>query len=324
MKKKIFCVAPMLKYTDRHCRYFHRLLTKNSYLYTEMMTTHSILNKKFKLFKNKDKKKKISLQIIGKNPEHLSQCAKLAYKKKYNEININVGCPSKNMTKNNLGVSLMKDTKIIKKALIHINNSCPIPISIKTRIGFNNYNTYNFLKNFIYETSYNKLCKIFIIHARNAIINKNFTTKNNRNIPPLKYDYVYQLKKDFPHLKIIINGGIQSILEIKKHLKIVDGVMLGRKIYKNPLFLIKIERKIFNNKKKIKKTKIIKKMSRYIEKEIKKKTSIKLITRHMNGFFYKKKGSKRWKKKLNNLNFKTKNLNIQEYLKKIYLSCKNN
>ncbi|NIG99419.1 MAG: tRNA dihydrouridine(20/20a) synthase DusA [Buchnera aphidicola (Periphyllus acericola)] len=323
MKKKIFCVAPMLKYTDRHCRYFHRLLTKNSYLYTEMMTTQSILNKNFKLFKNKDKKNKISLQIIGKNPEHLSQCAKLAYKKKYNEININVGCPSKNMTKNNLGVSLMKDTKIINQALIHINNSSPIPISIKTRTGFNNYSTYNFLKNFIYETSHNKLCKIFIIHARNAILNKNFTTKNNRNIPPLKYDYVYQLKKDFPHLKIIINGGIKSILEIKKHLKIVDGVMLGRKIYKNPLFLKKIERKIFNNKKKNKKIKIIKKMSKYIKKEIKKKTSIKSITRHMNGFFYKKKGSKKWKKKLNNLNLKKIKKNIKKYLEKIYLSCKN-
>ncbi|CAL4324492.1 tRNA-dihydrouridine(20/20a) synthase [Buchnera aphidicola (Periphyllus testudinaceus)] len=322
MKKKIFCVAPMFKYTDRHCRYFHRLLTKNAFLYTEMISTQNILNKKFKLFKNKDKKKKVSLQIIGNNPENLAKCAHIAYKKKYNEININIGCPSPYMTKNNLGVSLMKHTKIITQALNKIYNSSPIPISIKTRTGFNNNNTYNFLKDFIHETSHNKLCKIFIIHARNAILNKNFSTKKNRTIPSLKYKYVYKLKKDFPHLKFIINGGINTILEIKKHFKKVDGVMMGRGIYKNPFLLNKIDFKIFHEKKK-KRKEIIKKMSIYIEKEIQKKTSIKSIIRHMNGIFYNKKGSKKWKNKLNNINKKNKIINIKKHFKKIYFSCKN-
>ncbi|WP_343187735.1 tRNA dihydrouridine(20/20a) synthase DusA [Buchnera aphidicola (Periphyllus koelreuteriae)] len=318
-KKNIICVAPMFKYTDRHCRYFHRLFTKNSFLYTEMTTSQSILNKKFKLYKNKDKEKKVSLQIIGNNPEELAKCADIAYKKKYNEINLNIGCPSIHMTKNNLGVSLMKDTKIIIETLKKIYNSSPIPISIKTRTGFNNNNKYNFLRDFVHETSQNNLCKIFIIHARNAILNKNFTTKKNRTIPKLKYNYVYKLKKDFPHLNFIINGEIKSILEIKNHLKKVDGVMIGREIYKNPFFLKKIEEKIFHSKKIITKKKIISKMYSYIKKEIKKKTSLRSITRHMNGMFYNKKGSKKWKNFLNNINKENNNFKIKKYFKKIYL-----
>ncbi|NIH16453.1 MAG: tRNA dihydrouridine(20/20a) synthase DusA [Buchnera aphidicola (Periphyllus lyropictus)] len=315
MNKHKLCVAPMFKYTDKHCRYFHRLLTKKAFLYTEMITTNALLNKKFKLFKNKDSKKMVSLQIIGNKPKKIAKCAKLAYKKKYNEINLNIGCPSIQMNKNNLGVTLMKKTKIIVNSLKLIKNSIPIPISIKTRIGFNNNNTYNFLSNFVYETSKDKLCKIFIIHARNAILNK-FSPKKNREIPPLKYKYVYQLKKDFPNLTFIINGGIKSIKEIKNHLKNVNGVMLGRYAYKNPLILKKIEEKIFKKKKKIKIKKILFKISKYINKEIKKKTTLNSITRHINGIFYKKKNSKKWKKFLNEINKKKKNVNINLDFKK--------
>ncbi|CAL4324434.1 tRNA-dihydrouridine(20/20a) synthase [Buchnera aphidicola (Chaitophorus sp. 3695)] len=325
MKKKRFCVAPMFNYTDKHCRYFHRLLIKNAFLYTEMLTTQNILNKKFKLIKNKDPEKKISLQIIGNKPQDIAKCAKIAYKKKYNEINLNIGCPSLSMTKNNLGVILMKNTKIILKSLYLIKKSVPIPVSIKTRTGFNNNNTYNFLSNFIHEISKNKLCKIFIIHARNAILNK-FNPKENRNIPPLKYKYVYQLKKDFPHLTFIINGGIKSVNEIKNHFKKVDGVMIGREAYKNPLILKKIDRKIFFEKnKKLTIKKILHYMSEYIYKERQKNTPLKAITRHMYGIFYGKKGSKKWKYFLNNLNIKTKeNINFEKKLHKMYLLLNNN
>ncbi|MCW5197462.1 tRNA dihydrouridine(20/20a) synthase DusA [Buchnera aphidicola] len=317
MKNKRFCVAPMFNYTDRHCRYFHRLLIKNAFLYTEMITTQNILNKKFKLRKNKDPEKKISLQIIGNQPKDIAKCAKIAYKKKYNEINLNIGCPSLSMIKNNLGVVLMKHTQIILESLDLIKKSVPIPVSIKTRIGFNNNNTYNFLSNFIYEISQNKLCKIFIIHARNAILNK-FNPKENRNIPPLKYNYIYKLKKDFPDLKFIINGGIKSIKEIKNHLKKVDGVMIGREVYKNPLILKEIDQKIFSEKnKKLTIKKILFHMFKYINKEIKKNTPIKSITRHINGIFYGKKGSKKWKYFLNNLNVQTiKKSNFKKKLKK--------
>lgn len=318
MKNKRFCVAPMFNYTDKHCRYFHRLLIKNAYLYTEMVTTQSILNKKFKLITNKDPKQMISLQIIGNKPKDIAKCAEIAYKKKYNEINLNIGCPSPSMTKNNLGVILMKNTQIILESLELIKKSVPIPISIKTRTGFDNNNTYNFLYNFIHIISQEKLCKIFIIHARNAILKK-FSPKKNRNIPVLKYEYVYQLKKDFPDLKFIINGGIKSIKEIKNHYKKVDGVMMGREVYKNPLILKKIDQKIFFEKNKnLTIQKILFYMSKYIAKERKKNTPLNSITRHMYGIFYGKKGSKKWKYFLNNLNLKKKYINIKEEFNKIY------
>lgn len=320
MKKKRFCVAPMFNYTDRHCRYFHRLLTKNAFLYTEMITTYNLLNKKFKLIENTDPKKKISLQIIGNNPKDIAKCAKIAYKKKYNEINLNIGCPSLSMIKNNLGVVLMKNTKIILKSLDLIKKTVPISVSIKTRTGFDNNNTYSFLRNFIYKISKNELCKIFIIHARCAILNK-FNPKENRNIPQLKYKYVYQLKKDFPNLKFIINGGIKSIKEIQNHFKKVDGVMIGREAYKNPLFLKEIDKKIFFEKnKKLTIKKILYHMFEYITYERKKNIPLKNITRHMHGIFYGKKGSKKWKNFLNNLDFKNTNINFKKKIKKYLIS----
>ncbi|CAL4323895.1 tRNA dihydrouridine(20/20a) synthase DusA [Buchnera aphidicola] len=317
-EKKRFCIAPMLKYTDRHCRYFHRIFTKKSFLYTEMMTTECLLNKKKKIYKNDDKHNLVAFQIAGNNSIKISKCAKIIYKKKFNEINLNIGCPSLKLTKNFLGVSLMKHTNIVINSINAINSSVPLPISIKTRIGIDNHDSYQFFRDFIQKTSDTNKCKIFIIHARKAIL-KNFSPKKNLIIPKLKYEYVYKLKKDFPQLNIIINGGIKSIKEIKFHLKKVNGVMMGRFAYQNPMFLKKIDYKIFKNKKKkIKIKKILKKMCKYaIKNQILYNVSPKKIFCHMIGLFKNKKGSKKWKRFISKFYHLNNYASIQYMQKKI-------
>ncbi|MGI4816468.1 MAG: tRNA dihydrouridine(20/20a) synthase DusA [Janthinobacterium lividum] len=291
-----FSVAPMLKYTDRHCLFFYRQLTKKTFLYTEMITTHELINKK-NLFSKKQVtgNTPIAIQLAGNNYIHFKKCAKIAYFLGFNEINLNIGCPSQHAQSGKFGVYLMNTPNIVYHCIKTIYFTVPIPISVKIRIGTNKNNNYQFLKNFIQKVSKNQYCIKFIIHARIADLQLN-SPKKNRNIPVLNYQYVYQIKKDFPHLKIILNGGIKSIPEIQQHLKHVDGIMMGREIYKNPLLLCKIDKEIFSSKKIFNFKKFLTKMLKYTEKEVKKKTKIIHIIKHMLNIFYKQPHSKKWKK----------------------------
>ncbi|WP_148209412.1 tRNA dihydrouridine(20/20a) synthase DusA [Buchnera aphidicola] len=301
MKKKYsnkFSVAPMFKYTDQHCLYFYRQLTKKTFLYTEMITIQKMLFSK-KLFKKKQIKKNnpIAIQLAGNNPLFLSLCAKKAYFLGFKEINLNIGCPSKKAKSGNFGIYLMNNPILVYNLIKAIYLTVPIQISIKIRLGTNENKNYRFLKNFIQLVSKNNYCIKYIIHARIANLQIN-SPKKNRNIPLLNYSYVYKIKKDFPHLIIIINGGIKTINEINEHLKNVDGVMMGREIYKNPLFLRKIDKKIFFQKKQIKIKKFIKKMSNYIKKKIIKGVPAIKIIKHMLNIFYKLPQAKKWKHEL--------------------------
>ncbi|VFP79360.1 tRNA dihydrouridine(20/20a) synthase DusA [Buchnera aphidicola] len=290
-----FSVAPMLKYTDPHCLFFYRQLTKNTLLYTEMITTQKMLHSK-NLFKKKQIKNNypIAIQLAGNNPKHIAKCAKIAYKMGFNEINLNIGCPSKHAQLGNFGVCLMHKPILVYELIKSIYFTVPIPISVKIRIGTNKKNDYQSLKNFIKKVSKNKYCIKFIIHARIADL-KIQSPKKNRRIPLLNYNYVYKIKKDLPHLIIIINGGIKSILEIKQHLQNVDGVMMGREIYKNPLLLYKIETEIFSYKKNINLKKCFKKMLIYINQEEKNGNKIIHIMKHMLNIFYNHPQAKKWK-----------------------------
>lgn len=301
--KKIY-VAPMMQYTDKHDRYFLRLISKNVILFTEMIPTNAIIHgDRKKLLEYSYNEHPIILQLGGGDPKEISQCAKIAEKKfDYDGININIGCPSKKVENGMFGAILMNKPVLVGECIKEIKKNSNIPVSVKCRIGLGEKQNYLFLKKFISCVSKSG-CKQFFIHARNAVLSK-FNPKKNRTIPSLNYEFVYKIKKDFPNLEIIINGGIDNIPSIKNHLKFIDGVMIGREIYKNPFFLKQIEEEIFNNKNGITRKKILEELIPYIESEIKtNKASIQSIIRHTFGLFTGMKGSKRWKKYLNNIKF---------------------
>ena len=296
MNRKV-SIAPMMDCTDRHDRYFLRLISKNTMLYTEMIVANAIIrgDKNFLLnFNNLEKP--LALQIGGSNPKELSECAKIAENFGYDEINLNLGCPSKKVQKNKFGACLMKEPSLVGDCVSEMKNACGLPITIKTRIGYDDIEDYEYLKKFI--SVINKAgSNTFIIHARRAILNK-LTPKQNLNIPPLNYNFVYDIKKDFNKATVILNGGIDSIVKIKTHLMKVDGVMIGRAAYHSPYFLADIEKEIFNNKNILTRSEIMEHMIPYIQEEIKKGTRINQIMRHTIGLFHGQKGSSYWKRYL--------------------------
>ena len=296
MNRKV-SIAPMMDCTDRHERYFLRLISKNVLLYTEMIVDEAINrgNKK-KLLEFNINEKPVALQLGGSSPKLLAEASKIGEDFGYDEINLNLGCPSKKVEKNKFGACLMKEPNLVADCLSKMQSTTNLPITIKTRIGYDNVEDYENFYNFISILKSTGI-KTFIIHARKAMLGK-FTPKQNLNIPPLKYDHVYKLKKDFPNEEIIINGGITSIDEIKKHLKKTDGVMIGRAAYHTPYFLAEIENEIFNNQNILSRQEVIENLIPYIKNEIKKGTRLNQIMRHTLGLFHGQSGASFWKRYL--------------------------
>ena len=295
--KKMVSVAPMMDCTDRHDRYFLRLISKNVKLYTEMIVSNAIIkgDKDF-LLKFNLLEKPLVLQIGGSNPKELALATKIAEGYGYDEINLNLGCPSKKVQKNKFGACLMKEPNLVGECINEMKNACSLPITIKTRIGFDDYEDYEYLKKFLTIIK-NAGSETFIIHARRAILTK-LTPKQNLNIPPLNYSFVYDLKKDFKNDTVILNGGIDSIDKIKTHLKKVDGVMIGRAAYHSPYFLADIEKEIFKNGNVLSRSEIMELMIPYIKEETKNGTRLNQIMRHTIGLFHGQKGSSYWKRYL--------------------------
>jgi tRNA-dihydrouridine synthase A len=290
-------VAPMMDCTDRHDRYFLRLISKNVMLYTDMIVSEAIKRgDKKKLLSFNLKEKPLALQIGGSSPKILAEAAKIGEDFGYDEINLNLGCPSKKVQKNKFGACLMKEPNLVGECINEMSNSCTIPISAKTRIGYNEIEDYDFFKSFI-EIIKKAGSNIFIIHARRAILEK-LSPKQNLNIPPLNYNFVYNLKKDFRQNNIILNGGVKSTEQIKEHLKYVDGVMIGRAVYHSPYFLADVEKNIFNNNNVPTRTEIMEHMIPYIKEETKRETRLNQIMRHTIGLFHGQKGSSYWKRYL--------------------------
>ena len=296
MNRKV-CVAPMMDCTDRHERFFLRLISKNVLLYTEMIVSEAISRgDKKKLLSFNLNEKPLALQVGGSSPRLLAEAAKTGEDFGYDEINLNLGCPSKKVEKNKFGACLMKEPNLVADCLNKMQSVCKLPVTIKTRIGYDDVEDYENLYKFI-EILKKTGIKTFIIHARKAILGK-FTPKQNLNIPPLKYDVVYRLKKDFPKEEIIINGGITSTEQIKEHLKIVDGVMMGRSIYQSPYLLADIEREIFNNENILSRQEVMENLVPYVKEETKKGTRLNQIMRHTLGLFHGQAGSSFWKRYL--------------------------
>ena len=296
MNRKV-CVAPMMDCTDRHERFFLRLISKNVLLYSEMIVSEAIdRGDKKKLLSFNIKEKPVALQLGGSSPNLLASAAKIGEEFGYDEINLNLGCPSKKEQKNKFGACLIKEPNLVADCLNEMQAKTNLPVTVKTRIGYDNVEDYENLFNFINILKSTGV-KTFIIHARKAMLGK-FTPKQNLNIPPLKYEMVYKLKKDFKDLEIIINGGIGSTNEIKNHLKKVNGVMLGRSVYHSPYILADIEKEIFNNQNILTREEIIRNLVPYIKSEIKNGTRLNQIMRHTIGLFHGQTGSNFWKRYL--------------------------
>ena len=237
----------MMQCTDMHDRYLFRLITKQSVLYTEMVTTGAIIhgNCTEQLRFNDLIEHPIAVQLGGSDPQHLAICAKICDEMGYDEINLNVGCPSERVQKGAFGACLMKEPILVSECIKAMQEATSLPITVKCRIGVDENDSYEFLQNFT-ESITNPKMRTLIVHARIAIL-KGLSPRQNRSVPPLKYEHVYQLKKDFPNLEIVINGGIQNLDESVQHLKKVDGVMLGRSAYDNPMITSQVDELIFNS-----------------------------------------------------------------------------
>ena len=296
MNRKV-SVAPMMDCTDRHERYFLRLISKNVLLYTEMIVSEAIVRgDKKKLLSFNINEKPVALQLGGSSPKLLATCSKIGEEFGYDEINLNLGCPSKKVQKNKFGACLIKEPNLVKDCLNEMQSSTKLPVTVKTRIGYDDVEDYESLFNFINLLKSTGV-KTFIIHARKAMLGK-FTPKQNLNIPPLKYEMVYKLKKDFKDLEIIINGGITSTDQIKNHLIKTDGVMIGRSAYHSPYLLADIEKEIFNNQNILSRQEVIEQLVPYVKEEIKKGTRMNQIMRHTLGLFHGQTGSSFWKRYL--------------------------
>ncbi len=296
MNRKV-CVAPMMDCTDRHERFFLRLISKNVLLYTEMIVSEAIdRGDKKKLLSFNIKEKPVALQLGGSSPKLLANASKIGEDFGYDEINLNLGCPSKKVQKNKFGACLIKEPTLVADCLSEMQAKTKLPVTVKTRIGYDDVEDYESLFNFI-KILKSTGVKTFIIHSRKAMLGK-FTPKQNLNIPPLKYDMVYKLKKDLNDLEIIINGGIISTDQIKNHLLKVDGVMIGRSVYHSPYILADIEKEIFNNDQIFSRQEIIENLIPYVKNEVKKGTRLNQIMRHTLGLFHGQTGSSFWKRYL--------------------------
>ena len=310
MLDRRFSIAPMMDHTDRHFRYLMRLLTKHSVLYTEMITTGALIhgnNKKFLDYNHNEHP--LAIQLGGNDPNALSSCARMAENEGYDEINLNIGCPSDRVQSGKFGASLMLNKELVAECVNNILDNVRIPVTIKTRIGIDDNDSYDFLMSFI-EVVSNGGCDTFIIHARKAIL-KGLSPKENRNIPPLNYERVHEIKRNFPKLNIIINGGFSEIKQIIKQLEHVDGVMIGRAAYQNPFLLKEIDSLIFNDPKpQLTRLSVLREYKTYAEEQIKNGVSLRNLIRHIIGLYKGEPGARKYRQMLSKAIPKNKN-NIQ-------------
>jgi len=283
--------------TDRHDRFFLRLMSKNVLLYTEMVATKSAIHgDRKKILSYSPEERPLALQVGGSNKDELSEVSKIAEDMGYDEININLGCPSKKVQKNKFGACLMKEPDLVAECINAMVNSCNIPVTAKTRIGFDDTEDFEYLNNFIHKMR-DAGTSTFILHARKAMLT-GLSPKQNLNIPKLNYNMVYEIKKENPKLEIIINGGISKIEEINNHLNSCDGVMIGRSIYQNPYSLVEIEKEIFKTEDNLTREQVAEQLLEYLEREVKKGTKVNHIMRHTVGLYHGQVGSKDWKRYL--------------------------
>jgi tRNA-dihydrouridine synthase A len=279
-----FCVAPMMDWTDRHCRYFHRLLSQHARLYTEMVHTGAILyGDTARHLRFDPAEHQLALQLGGAEPADLARCAEIAERHGYDEVNLNCGCPSDRVQEGRFGACLMREPGRVADSVRAMRAATRLPVTVKCRIGIDDSEEYAFLRSFV-EAVAAAGCKTFIVHARKAWL-QGLSPKENREIPPLRYEVVYRLKQEFPALRIVLNGGIRSIGECQQHLEHVDGVMLGREAYENPWLLASVDHALFGGEAVPSREQILLRLRPYIARELEHGTALGQITRHILGLY---------------------------------------
>ena len=291
-----FCIAPMMDWSDHHCRYFWRLITKEALLYTEMVTTGALIHgDRARFLHFNDTEHPVALQLGGSDPAELAQCAKWAEQWGYDEVNLNCGCPSDRVQSGMFGACLMAQPQLVAEGVRAMRDACDIPITVKHRIGIDDMETYEQLQGFV-EPVAAAGCSVFIVHARKAWL-KGLSPKENREIPPLNYGWVYQLKRDYPHLTIVLNGGIQTISECENHLENVDGVMIGREAYHNPWMLAQIDSTLFGGVDPAQnRDQVIEALLPYISSKIAGGARLNHITRHILGLYQGVAGARKFRR----------------------------
>ncbi len=291
-----FSVAPMMDWTDRHCRYFHRILSRHALLYTEMVTTGALIyGDKHRFLQHDTFEYPLALQLGGHDDKDLATCAGLAEQWGYQEVNLNVGCPSDRVQNGRIGACLMAEPQTVANAVRAMKDAVAIPVTVKHRIGINGRDSWQELVDFV-GTVADAGCDTFIVHARIAVL-EGLSPKENREVPPLKPDWVYELKRHFPMLTISINGGIKSFDEIQHHLQHVDGVMLGREAYQNPYLLAQVDARLYGCEQPlVSRSEVVHQMIPYIESELTRGTWLSHISRHMLGLYHGVPGGRRFRR----------------------------
>ncbi|MGB2002877.1 MAG: tRNA dihydrouridine(20/20a) synthase DusA [Porticoccaceae bacterium] len=300
-----FCVAPMLDWTDRHCRYFMRLISRHAVLYTEMITTGAILHGDTHHHLHMDAfEHPVALQLGGSDPADLARACVLASQYDYAEINLNCGCPSDRVQNGMFGAVMMKNAQITADCVAAMQDAVDLPVTVKHRIGVDDFDSYEFLCDFV-ETVAATGCNTFLVHARKAWL-KGLSPKQNREIPELNYDRVYQLKKDYPQLEIIINGGVTDLTQSQQHLQQLDGVMVGREAYTNPYLLATVDQAIYGSEAPVKsRQKIAEEFLQYVDNELSKGTKLQAMTRHILGLFHGMPGARQYRRHISENAYKS-------------------
>ena len=295
-----FSVAPMMGVTTSSARYMYRLISSEAILFTEMIASQALYRGDHeKLLKKQSLESPVVLQVGGSDSDLLKYSTNLANQYSYQGINLNVGCPSKKVSQGKMGACLMKEANLVKKCVSSMIKESSIDVSLKCRIGVDEFESYDFFKEFI-STVAESGCKIIFVHARKAFL-KGFDPKKNRTIPPLKYKFVHQIKKDYPNLKFIMNGGLNSIEECHNQLKYVDGVMVGRAVQANPFFLEKIDNEFYGKDlKTIDKIFIVRKYFKYIKNNVELVSTYELLSPLL-ALCFGVPGSKKFKQQVNDL-----------------------
>jgi tRNA-dihydrouridine synthase A len=292
-----FCVAPMMDWTDRHCRFFLRLLSQKALLYTEMVTTGALLHGDANRHLRHDPAElPLALQLGGSNPAELAVCARLAEAEGYSEVNLNVGCPSDRVQNHMIGACLMAHPALVAESVAAMRAVVKIPVTVKCRIGIDAMDSDDDFYAFIDDVASQSGCDTFIVHARIALL-QGLSPKENREIPPLNYARVYRLKQLFPQLEIIVNGGINTIEACKQHLQHVDGVMLGREAYHNPWLLNDVDELLFGLPSQQRtRSDILQAFIPYMSRQLQEGVALQHMTRHILGLFQGQRGGKRFRR----------------------------
>lgn len=293
--QRTFSVAPMMDWTDRHCRSFHRILAPDALLYTEMVTTGAVLHgDRDRLLGFSPAEHPLALQLGGSDPAELAECGRIAERRGFDEINLNVGCPSDRVQKGRFGACLMLEPGLVRDCIAALRDAVDLPVTVKCRLGVDDRDSYAYFSDFV-QTVADSGCGTFIVHARKAWLS-GLSPKENRQIPELRYEWVYRLKQERPDLTVVLNGGVGSVAEIRAHLRAVDGVMLGRSAYQSPWLLAEAQSAFFARPGAASREEAVAAFSAYLADQVGHGVAVKNVSRHVLGLFQGRPGARRWRR----------------------------